>query len=464
MKKKSNKVWYILGTLVAAAIIFAVVAKKQGWIGKEELTEVTTEKAKRTDIIERVSASGKIQPEIEVKISPDVSGEIIDLKLVEGDSVRKGQFLLRIRPDNYKSMLDRANASLSSSRATATQTQAAYAQSEARLNRAKLNYDRNVRLHDQKVISDADFEQIKSDYDVAVQDLESQKQNIQAARFSAQSAEASVKDASENLRKTEIYAPVTGTISKLNVEKGERVVGTAQMTGTEIMRIADLHEMEVLVDVNENDIVRVQVGDTADIDVDSYTGQGRKFKGMVTSIANTAKTTTATDAVTEFEVKVRILRESYQDLVKKGSDSPFRPGMSASVDIITNRKSNVLTVPLAAVTMRSLKDDNAPKSNEAKANNDDAKPTVRDDKENKKDELKEVVFVLKDGKAVRTPVTTGISDFDNIEILSGISESDVVISGPFLTVSKKLKNKEAVTVKKDEEKAAKKKGVSVTVN
>ncbi len=442
-------------------IILAVVSKRQGWTGKVEKTEVTTAKVIKTDIIERVSASGKIQPEIEVKISPDVSGEIIDMTVQEGDSVRKGQFLLRIRPDNYQSLLDRARATVNSSKASATQSKAVLAQSEARLIRAKQNFERNAKLHDQKVISDADFEQIKADYDVATQDLESAKQNVEAAGFSVQSAQAALKDASETLRKTEIYSPVSGTISKLNVEKGERVVGTAQMTGTEIMRIADLREMEVLVDVNENDIVRVHLGDTAEIDVDSYTSTGRKFKGLVTSIANTAKSTTATDAVTEFEVKIRILQESYKDLIKTGNSSPFRPGMTASVDIITNRKSGVLAVPLAAVTMRTLSDKvaNAEDVVKTESRNGDGPggndaPTVKDEKESagKKEEMKEVVFILSSGKAVRTQVKTGISDFENIEIMEGLKEGDIIISGPFLTVSKKLKNGEEVVDKKEEEK------------
>lgn len=454
MKKKNNKVLYILIAVVVAAGIGAAIAKRKGMIGGKEKTEVTIAKVKRSNIIEKVSASGKIQPEIEVKISPDVSGEIIEMQVKEGDSIQKGQFLLRIKPDNYRSLLDRARATLNSTKASATQSLATLAQAEARLQRSDLEYNRNMKLHDQKVIADADWEQIKANHDVAVQDVEAAKQAVEAANFSVQSSEAALKDASETLHKTEIYSPVSGIISKLSVEKGERVVGTAQMTGTEIMRIANLNNMEVLVDVNENDIVRVQLNDSAEIDVDSYSSTGRKFKGLVTAIANTAKTSTAADAVTEFEVKVRILPESYQDLlVKTKGASPFRPGMTASVDIITDRKFNVLTVPLAAVTMRLLSEDKA-NNPDKDQQEDDNKPKVTSDVEKmgKKEEPKEVVFVFKDGKANRQPVKTGISDFDNIEILEGLKENEEIVSGPFLLVSKKLKDKEEVQLKKEQDK------------
>jgi len=345
------------------------------------------------------------------------------------------------------------------------QTKAALTQSQARFMRQKLAFERNDKLHNDKVISDADYEQFRSDYTVAKQELEVAQANIEAAGFNVKSAEATLRDANENLRKTQIYAPESGTISLLNVEQGERVVGTSQMAGTEILRIADLNNMEVRVNVNENDIVRVQMGDTAIIDVDAFTSVGKKFKGLVTSIANTANgaaSTTAsasssTDAVTEFEVKIKILPESYQDLVdKKTKLSPFRPGMSASVEIITDRKNGVLSVPIAAVTTRDPNATNTEAQNTNQGNGSQNNAANDDKKVVKKEAAKEVVFVHNAGKANLREVKTGISDFENIEVVSGLKDGDEVISGPFLVVSKQLKDNDAV-VKKDPKKAGGKK-------
>jgi len=350
------------GGVVVVLIGGLVVAKQAGWIGKPKSTEVDFANVKRTNIIERVSASGRVQPQVEVKISPDVSGEIIGLYVNEGDSVKVGQLLVKIRPDNYESLLSRAQATVNQSRAQLEQSKASVSQSESRLIRAKADYDRNRKLLADKVISTSDFEQIEANFSVARQEVEAAKANVKAAQFSIQSAEAGLRDANENLRKTTIYSPVNGTVSKLNVEQGERVVGTSQMAGTEIMRLANLNNMEVRVNVNENDIVRVSMGDTTDIEIDSYTTSGRKFKGIVYEIANTANglssnsgTSISTDAVTEFEVKIKILNSSYRDLLaQKGKKSyPFKPGMTASVEVITDRKDNILTVPIAAVTTRS---------------------------------------------------------------------------------------------------------------
>ncbi|MES2733501.1 MAG: efflux RND transporter periplasmic adaptor subunit [Bacteroidota bacterium] len=430
----------------------AFIAKQAGWIGKVPVTEVVFAKSKRVDIIEKVSASGKVQPIVEVKISPDVSGEIIALNVKEGDSVRKGQLLLKIRPDNYESLLDQAKASVNNNKAIYSQARATLAQSEARLMRVKLAFERNDKLHNDKVISDADFEQFRADYAVAKQDLEAAKANTEAARFSVQSTEATLRNANENLRKTQIYAPENGTVSLLNVEQGERVVGTSQMAGTEILRIADLNNMEVRVNVNENDIVRVALNDTVIIDVDAFTSLNKKFKGIVTSIANTANGAasssagSSTDAVTEFEVKIKILPESYQDLIdKKTKLSPFRPGMTASVEIITTRAIDVLSVPIAAVTTR---DPNA--KPEPKPDDDDDSPpkaTVEEKKPGLKSAPKEVVFVHNAGKVTMKEVKTGISDFENIQIISGLKEGDEVVSGPFLVVSKQLKNGDPVATK-----------------
>ncbi|WP_421827378.1 efflux RND transporter periplasmic adaptor subunit [Larkinella sp.] len=460
MKRKSNRIWWILGGIVILLVGGLVAAKQTGLIGKAKPAEVDFTAVKKVDIIERVSASGRVQPEVEVKISPDVSGEIIALYVAEGDSIKQGQLLLKIRPDNYESLLARARATVNSSRAQYLQTKALAAQSEARLIRAKANYERNKKLLADKVISTSDFEQIEADYNVAKQDIESVQANIKAAEFNVAGAEAGLRDATENLRKTTIYAPVNGTVSKLNVELGERVVGTSQMAGTEMLRIANLNNMEVRVNVNENDIVRVSLGDTTDIDVDSYSTTGRKFKGIVTEIANTANgltgtgTSTAsmsTDAVTEFEVRIKVLNSSYKDLMAQRAKRsyPLKPGMTASVEIITDRRPGVLAVPIAAVTTRGAAQEamnRSPNDNNDNNNNNGEKPANQAPA--KKEEIKEIVFVHQNGKVVQREVKTGISDFENIEVKSGLKAGDEVISGPFIAVSKRLKDGDPV-VKRD---------------
>jgi len=462
MKKKSNRIWWILGGVVVLLIGGLVAAKQAGLIGKAKPTEVDFASVKRTDIIERVSASGRIQPEVEVKISPDVSGEIIALYVAEGDSVRQGQLLLKIRPDNYESLLARARATVNSSRAQLEQAKAAVAQSQARLIRAKADYERNKKLLADKVISTADFEQIEANYNVARQDVESAMANVEAAKFNVQGAEASLRDATENLRKTTIYAPVSGTVSKLNIELGERVVGTSQMAGTEIMRIANLNNMEVRVNVNENDIVRVNLGDTVEIDVDSYSTTGRKFRGLVTEIANTANglassngasSVQSADAVTEFEVRIKVLNSSYGDLlIQRGRKTyPLKPGMTASVEIITDRKTGVMAVPIAAVTTRGAALEAMNRSANDNQNEDEKDKPAQT---NKKEEIKEIVYVHQNGKAVQREVKTGISDFENIEIKSGLKPGDQIISGPFIAVSKRLKDGDPV-MKRDPNKAKK---------
>ena len=455
-KKSSNKIWWILGGVILLLGGGLAIAKQKGLIGKEPSTEVEFTKVKKADIIERVSASGKIQPEIEVKLSPDVSGEIVGLYVNEGDSVRAGQLLLKIRPDNYESLLSRAEAQVNSSKASVEQAKSGQSQSESRLLKAKIDYDRNKKLHDDKVISDADFDQFNSQYLVAKQDVESAKANVQAAVFNVKSTQAALKEARANLTKTTIYAPQSGTVSKLNVELGERVVGTSQMAGTELLRIANLNKMEVRVNVNENDITRVSMNDTVVVDVDSYSASGRKFKGVVYEIASSANglggtsaaAAVSSDAVTEFEVKIRILRSSYSDLIVGKRSYPLKPGMTASVEIITNRKMGVLSVPLATVTTRdpTLKPEGDKKEGE-EDNNQEPEKVI------KKDKIKEVVFVMdKDSKAKLKEVKTGISDFENIEILSGLEEGETIISGPYITVSKKLKEGELVAKKKVEDK------------
>lgn len=444
----------------AVVLIFGglFLAKKMEWIGKVEPTEVEFAKVSRSTIIEKVSASGKIQPEVEVKLSPDVSGEIVSLNVAEGDSVVAGQELLKIRPDNYVSLLARAEAQMNATKANMEQIKAVLAQSEARLSKAKIDYDRNAKLHKDKVISDADFDQFVSAYTVAKQDLEAAKANVNAANYNVKSSQATLKEAKTNLTKTTIYAPQSGIISKLNVELGERVVGTSQMAGTEMLRIANLNKMEVRVNVNENDITRVSIGDTVLIDVDAFSSSERKFKGVVYEIASSANSSGASavsnDAVTEFEVKIRVLRSSYADLIKGKLSYPLKPGMTASVEILTNRKENIATVPLSAVTTREI---GAEVKEGEKKEEDGTNATNSNDAleaKKRKENTKEVVFVMEKGKAKMIQVKTGISDFENIEIVSGLKDGQEIIAGPYATVAKKLK--EGDLVKKKDPKAAEK--------
>lgn len=455
-KRKDNKLIYWLIGAVAVLLIFIVIGKSAGWIGKPKEMEVELAKAKRATIIEKVSASGTVQPVTEVKIAPEVSGEIIGLLIEEGDSVRKGQPLVRIRPDTWQSQLERAQAGLSQQHANLEQSEANLQRAKATFIRAEQEYKRQERLWNEKVISEADWQLAKQNFAVAQSDVTSAEQAVEAAKFVIRSTEASLREARENFRKTSVDAPMQGVVSKLIVRNGERVVGTATMAGTEMLRIADLNKMEVRVNVNENDIVRVSVGDTAIIDVDSYSNINKEFKGIVTLIANTAKDKTSADAITEFEVRILILASSYQDLVKEGNKFPFRPGMTASVDIITTRKENVLSVPLAAVTTRNPDDkDGSKEENKGPQNgnnNNNNQNTAQ--KPAKKADDKIVIFINEKGTAKMVEVKTGISDYDNIEILSGISDSTEVVTGPFLVVSKRLKDGEKIRMaeKKEEKK------------
>jgi HlyD family secretion protein len=402
-------------------------------------------KAKRVTIVEKVSASGTVQPVTEVKIAPEVSGEIIELLIEEGDSVQMGETLVKIRPDTWQSQLDRAEAGLSQQRANLEQAKSNLLRTQATFTRAEAEYKRQEKLWSEKVISEADWQLAKQNYEVAKNDVLSSEQSVEAARYVIRSTEASLKEARENFRKTSVVAPMQGVISKLIVKNGERVVGTATMTGTEMLRIADLNKMEVRVNVNENDIVRVHLGDTATIDVDAYSSEKKEFKGVVTLIANTAKDKVSQDAITEFEVRILILSSSYQDLVKAGNKFPFRPGMTASVDINTKTKANALAVPLASVTTRNPEEE---KKEEAKNNNggpnSNAQQTSGPNKPQKKAEDKTVLFINEKGVAKMVEVKTGISDYDNIEIISGIGDSTEVITGPFTAVSKRLKEGDKV--------------------
>ncbi|OGX86963.1 efflux RND transporter periplasmic adaptor subunit [Hymenobacter glacialis] len=444
---KNNRLLFILLGILLVSVVGYILAKKQGWIGKPAGVEVLVAQAGPANIVEKVSASGKVQPENEVKISPDVSGEIIELYVQEGDSVRKGQLLLRIRPDNYQAQVAVQSAQVGTQRANVGQAQARLQQLLASAKQTELTYRRNASLYKQKVISQADYEASQAAYNASQEEINSARQSIRASQSTVNAASASLEEARKNLNKTTIYSPVSGTVSKLNVKKGERVVGTTQMAGTEIMRIANLNNMEVRVNVNENDVNNVNIGDSVMVEVDAYASKDQKFRGLVTNIANTAKDALTAEAVTEFEVRIHLLPESYRHLQRTVAGKtimPFRPGMTASVDIITDRKSGALSVPLAAVTTRS---DSASIKDRKDRDNAKGGAVSANASAGPKPEIQEVVFIIKDGKAVMTPVKTGISDFQNIEVLSGVPAGAQVVSGPFRAVAKTLKDGSLVDIK-----------------
>jgi HlyD family secretion protein len=430
----SKKKIYILIGIILLLVIILITLKSKGIIGaNDDSKQVETGTVDEITIIETVSATGKIQPEIEVKISSEVSGEIIELPVKEGQIVKKGQLLVKINPDLYVSGYNRTVSNLSG-------TKAGLSQADATFKEAKASYDRSKTLFEKGVIS-------RSEWDRAIATFEGAKASKESAYFNVQSANATVKEAKDNLGRTTIYAPADGTISSLGVELGERVLGTQQMTGTELLRVANLDNMEVEVDVNENDIVKVSIGDSTNISVDAYLK--KEFKGIVTSISNSASSTITADQVTNFKVKVRILKESYLDLIegKPSSYSPFRPGMTATVDIITKRKEKVLGVPISSVVIKS--DTAATKSYEVKEENVDKKVTVKSDKKY------ECVFVKVGNKAKIRVIKTGIQDDTNIEVVSGLKKGDIIIIGPYTTVSKDLNSGDKVSTNKNSEKGKK---------
>ena len=422
--KKKTIIWIIV--IVILLIVVLIGGKKAGWFGKSgNFKQIEVTNISLIDIVETVAATGKIQPEVEIKLSSEVSGEIIKLPIIEGQQVKKGDLLVSINPDLVQALVNQSQASLQNIKAQLTQA-------EANLNNLKLNFERNKSLYEKGVISKSDWERTFTDYEVA-------KANVKSAYYNVQSAESGVKQSRDNLARTSIFAPRDGTISKLSVELGERVVGTAQMAGTEIVRVANLNNMEVEVDVNETDIVKVNVGDSTIVEVDAYLK--REFKGVVTEIANTAENTLSVDQVTNFKVKVRILPESYKDLSadKPENSSPFRPGMTATVDIITNKKENIIGVPISAIVIKT--DTSSAKSKKI------IKETI-----SSKTEKFECVFVKIGDIAKLRVITTGIQDDSNIEITSGLNEGDEVITGPYNTVTKILKSGDQVESKLEDKK------------
>ena len=424
---------YILISL-GIIIVLIVIAAATGLIGKPKTTQVATEKASVRDIYETVSASGKIKPHVEVKISPEVSGEVVELPIKEGDVVKKGQLLCKIRPDILKSGYDRAIASYNTQKASIGNSKQMLNQAQATFDNQQSIYKRDKELYANKVLTTAEFEAARAAYQSAQAGLEAAKQNVIGSTYGLAQSSASVKEASDNLAKTTIYSPVDGVVSKLSIQKGERVLGTQQFAGTEIMTISDLSQLDVNVDVNENDINRITLGDSSKISIDAFSG--KNFMGVVTEIGSSANVVgTNADQVTNFTVKVRINPDSYKNLLVKTAEnpSPFRPGLTATVDINTNNTKS-LSVPIQSVTTREEKKNTT-------ATTTDNKPKTSDNKTKIAAAPKEYVFVYRAGKVIQVQVKTGIQDDTYIQILSGLKSGDEVVSAPFATISKLLKDK-----------------------
>jgi HlyD family secretion protein len=423
----------IAGILVIAFFIISKMA------GGDKAEKVATEKAGKRTIVESVNASGKVYPEVEVKISPDISGEIIELNVEEGDSVRKGQPLARIYADIYALQRDEAASRVNQSSATVDNSSAALDALKANLELAQQTFDRNKRLYEDKVISKAELEQYETTVRSAQANYTAAQQNIRSLKANVQASQVGLNKANKDLSRTTLIAPMDGVISSLKIKKGERVAGNSFNVGTEMMTVADMNVLEVRVDVGENDIVKISIGDSADVEVDAY--NNRKFKGIVTKIASSTKSTisglSTSNDVTNYEVRIRLDKSSYSDLA--GKTFPFRPGMNASADIKTKRVDNVLAVPITAVNARVKGSDKSmeDKKKEDKENMDE---DAVDPEAGYDDELEEVVYVLqKDGTVNKAVVKSGIQDINYIEVLTGLNAGDEVVIGPYNAISKKLK-------------------------
>lgn len=461
MAKRKNTLIYVgLGVLV---LLLGLAAWKNNQEPKGK--KVIIEKVEKRNIQEIVAASGKVFPQKEVKISSDVSGEIVELYIAEGDSVVVGQLLAKIDPDAYQSQVERGTANVNSAKAQLSNARAGIetfkAQKEqtfAQLDNAREIHKRNVQLKKEGIISQADFDaslssvrSLEANLRAAESNIKSGQESANAAKYSVESSAAMLKELRTSLKRTTIFAPVSGIVSRLNVEQGERVVGTIQMQGTEMMRIANLNAMEVRVDVSENDIPRVSLNDEVEIEVDAYLG--RKFRGLVTQIAhsstNSAAVSLTSDQVTNFEVRISIDSKSYQDIISEDKPYPFRPGMSATVEIKTNVEKGALSIPIQAVTTRDKEDENNKKK--LKKNGDE-------DEEVNLDDLLEVVFVSSGDTVKMVEVSSGIQDDDYIQILTGLAEGDEIVTGPYTMISRKLKEGDKINKTTEEEFYKKKKG------
>lgn len=412
-----KKILIILSAVALILVLVAIFGKK----GNKGI-KVAVEKAIARDITEEVTASGTIYPENEIKISPDVSGEITELLVQEGDTVKKGQVLVRINPDIYQTQLEQAKAGLNNAKANAANVQAQLTRTRANVELQKKNFEMQKKLFADKVISQQEYNTAEAQYDMSKAELQSAEKMALASMYNTESVEASVQQAGKTYNRTTVLAPAGGIITGLVSKKGERVVGTAQMAGTEMMRISDLERMEVRVDVNENDIVRINVGDSAGIEVDAYLG--KTFRGIVTQVANSAKSSAAslnTDQVSKYEVKILILRSSYEAMMaENGGKIPFRPGMSSTVHIFTKQEKQVLAIPVSSITLKEKKDN--------------------------PDEKEEVVFVVSGGKVVQKAVKTGIQDTKYIRVTEGLKPGETVVSAPYEAINLKLSEGTSVEV------------------
>lgn len=426
MNKKTVR--WIIALSVAGIAVLIIVGKTRGDKG----VKVAIEEASLHTIRETVTASGKIYPETEVKISPEVSGEIIELTVQEGDSVRQGQLLVRINPNIYNSVVTQAQATVQETKARVANSREMVAQAKAQFDQAQANYNRNKKLYQDKVISALEFEQLESQFRSAQAAYEAARANVSSVQYGVEGASATLSQARENLRRTVITAPTSGVISALNVKLGERVVGTAQMAGTEMLTIANLGRIEVRVDVSETDIAKVKIGDSASVEADAY--RNRKFTGVVSKISVSSKASgvqqVSTDQVTNYTVHILILPQSYADLiVAQAGNFPFKPGMSASVEILTKKAPNVLSVPVNAVTTRDYPD------------------SIRKKMDNL-DDIRQVVFVYESAskKVVLRDVKTGLQDNQYIQITAGLKSGEQVVTAPYGAIARTLKDKTAVIV------------------
>ncbi|MFI5171904.1 MAG: efflux RND transporter periplasmic adaptor subunit [Chitinophagales bacterium] len=422
----------ILGLIIVILIIVVAIGNKQGWFGSGAGIEVNTDEVVKRDIVETVTASGKIYPVTQVAIAAEISGEIVDLPVKEGDKVKEGDLLMRINPDLYETQVEQAEAGLNNTKAQLSSARARVLQSKLQYDNAKTAFDRSNQLLREKVISQMEFEQAelalqtsKAEYDIA-------QESVTAMEYTVKSSEAMLKEMRNNFKRTAIYAPASGTVVGLNKKKGEKVLGTIQMTGDQLMSIADLTQMEIQVDVSENDVLRIDEGDTADIEVDAY--MNRKFKGVVFQIANSAGSSNSvlsavSDQATNFKVKIYLLPESYADLLKENANKyPFYPGMSATVEIKTNVARNVMAVPIQSVTTR-----------------EDTTDVTKDKL------IKEIVFYIdKENKTKEAIIKTGLQDDNYIEVKEGLTEGQKIISGPYNTITNVLKEGDMVKVVKKE--------------
>ena len=436
MKKSTRIVLIVIGSI----IVLGVIGKFTGLLDKRSTIAIDTTQVTYGSVSERISASGTIYPIEELRIAPDVSGEIIKLLIEEGDSVTVGQLLAKIRPDNYINALQRQRSMVEQQRVRLAQSRSEQASANARLIPLELDFTRKNQLYKDQVISSAELENAQASYNVQQQNVQSSKQQVEAQEHGLNSALASLREAQQNLRLTSLIAPISGRITRLLVQEGERVVGTSQMAGTTMFHIGDLKEMDIHANIIENDVIRINVGDTASIDIESFSHLNRRFKGVVSTVATSAKTKINPEEVTEFEVEIRILRSSYQDLISEaGQINPLRPGMTASIDIYTETYENVIQVPLSAVTIDRY-DDEDDEENE----NEKTQASTQTDQ----DDPQEIVYIYNPNteKVETRPVTTGLTGTKNIEITQGLTEGEIIASGPPLAIARQLQDEQDVRI------------------